>query len=92
MGPGTGIDQHGIHPVLIGLMDALAQGALEVALEALDLRPQLLAQGLQRLVDVGQGRCAVLARVTLAEHVVVDAMQHQYIGDHRPTPGESSAD
>ena len=59
------------------LMDTLAHGAFEIALEAGNAGPQLLAERLQALVDLGQCDGAVLGRVPLAEHVEVDAVQHE---------------
>jgi hypothetical protein len=56
---------------------AIAQGTFAIGLEAVYLAAQLAAQAAQRCVDLGQRDRAVLGGVALAEHVVVDAVQHQ---------------
>ena len=52
VGPGAGVDDHRIHLVQMRLVDLLAELALEVRLEGLQLHTQLLGQRLESLVDL----------------------------------------
>jgi hypothetical protein len=75
--PCTGVDDHTVELFQKGLVDALAHRTFAVGLEAHDFDAQLLAELLQVIVDFGQRDRPVLSRIALAEHVVVDAVQHQ---------------
>src|SRR6267378_3098783 len=77
MGPCAGVDQDRIHAFGEPLVDALAHRGFTVGLEAHHLDAQLAAEGLKLRVDLGQRDRAVLRRVALAEHVVVDAVEHE---------------
>jgi len=59
-----------------------------VGLKGLDGGVQLFAQGAQLVVDLGQGDGAVLLRIALAEHVVIDAVEHEHF--HRFTSNAAS--
>ena len=61
-------------------MDSLDDLALVVGLEAFDLDVELGGERTERGVNVGQRRRAVRARVALAEHVEVDAVQAEHLG------------
>jgi hypothetical protein len=58
-------------------MNALAHGTFVVGLEGFYFGTQLLTQGDQTGIDFVKRDGAVLSRVTLAKHVVVDAMEHE---------------
>ena len=81
MRPGAGIDEHGLRAIGVGGMDALAHGALEIALEVLDPRAQLLPKRHQALIDFIKRDGAVLRRIALAEHIEVDAVEHEDVHD-----------
>ncbi len=75
MRPGPGVDDHGLHAIGVGAVDALGHFAFKVGLVALDLGPQFLAQSRHLGVDFVQRGGAVLGWVAFAEHVQVDAVQ-----------------
>ena len=75
MRPGPGVDDHRLHAIAMGAVDALGHFTLVIGLVALDLRAQFKAQGGQLGVDFVQRGRAILGRVTFAEHVQVDAVQ-----------------
>jgi hypothetical protein len=58
-------------------VDPQTHVAFAVRLIAFRGNAQLFAEGLQSSVDVFEGGRPVLNRIAFAEHVVVDAVQHQ---------------
>jgi hypothetical protein len=64
-------------------VNALADFRLAVGLETLEPGAELFRKRLQRFIDLGKRRGAVHARLALAEHVQVDAMEYE--NTHRVT-------
>src|SRR6185369_10127848 len=75
--PGAGVDQHGVDVLAERTMDPFAHLAFVVGLKAFDLRAELLAEREQPGVDFRERGRAVLRRLALAEHVEVDAVEHE---------------
>jgi hypothetical protein len=75
--PRAGVDEHRGDLFLKAAVNPLTHFLFAVGLETDHFDAELLAQRLQARVDLAQGRGSVLDRVALAEHVVVDAMEHQ---------------
>src|ERR1700674_1300431 len=75
--PRTGVDEHRGDLLLKAAVNPLTHFLFAVGLETDHFDAKLLAQCLQARVDLAQRRGSVLDRVALAEHVVVDAMEHQ---------------
>jgi len=73
----AGVDHHRVELLPVGPVDALAHPAFVVGLEAHDLRAELLAESLDPGVDLRKRDRSVLLRIALAEHVEVDAVQHE---------------
>ena len=48
-----------------------------IGLKRGDRGAQLAPQGLQARIDLREGDRTVLLRIALAEHIVIDAMQHE---------------
>ena len=77
MRPGASVDENGIDPLLVRIMDLPADRPFIIRLEGFDGAAQLLPQRLQFPIDPIEGDGPVLSRVPLPEHVQVDAVQHQ---------------
>jgi hypothetical protein len=77
MRPGAGVDQNGIDPLPVRVMDLPADRPFIIRLEGFDGSAQFLPQRLQSPIDLIEGDGPVLGRVPLPEHVQVDAVQHQ---------------
>jgi hypothetical protein len=76
VGPRTGVDDHRRHAFFEGPVDALHHLALVVGLKHSTARPARRPAH-HGGVDLGQRGRAVLGRVALAEHVEVDAVEHE---------------
>ena len=77
VGPGSGIDQHGVNLLHEGAVHAFAHLAFVVGLKTIHLGTQFGRQRFDTLLDLGQRDRAVLFRVAVTEHVQVDAIEEE---------------
>src|SRR4030042_2205506 len=79
MGPGAGINYHSIDLFEVGLMDLFAECSFMIRLKDLQLDAQFLRKSLEFFIDFIERDRSILSGISLAEHVEIDAVQHQYL-------------
>ncbi len=77
VGPGPGIDQHGVNLLHEGAVHAFAHLTFVVGLKTIHLCTQFGSQRFDALLDLGQRDRAVLLRIAMTEHVQVDAIEEK---------------
>jgi hypothetical protein len=88
--PCASVDQDGIHLIEEGLVDAFDHLAFVVGLKVLDIDAKFPSQRDDLIVDLVERDRPVLLRITLAEHVVVDAMEHEDLHEGFPSIDQPS--
>ena len=83
MRPCAGVDQHTVGGVAHRRMNALAERTFTVAVEVLELQAGVCSLPVERGADIVKRCRAVVRRITLAEHVEVDALQHENLHGQR---------
>src|SRR4030042_6193710 len=79
MGPGAGINNNSIDLFEVGLMDLFAECSFMIRLKDLQLDAQFLHKSLEFFIDFIERDRSVLSGISLAEHVEIDTVQHQYL-------------
>ena len=74
MGPGTGIDDHCICLVQMGLVDLFTDLSLMIGLEALQFNTQFFCKVPQSLIDLIKSNRPILDRVPFPEHIVIHSV------------------
>jgi hypothetical protein len=77
MRPGTGVNEHGIRPVPMGLVDPLGHLTFVVGLETLHFKAQFPAESFNLFVYLGEGKGTVLFRIPSSEHIQVYSVKNK---------------
>jgi hypothetical protein len=77
--PGSGVDQHGIRSVPVGLMDPMCHLTLVIGLEAFHLEAEFRGESPDLIVDLGECHGPVLGRIAFSKHIQIDPMKNQYL-------------